>query len=274
MAVRKLLQNLDCQGVQLLNSPTIITPTIASFANANHQHVNAAGGGLLAETSLTLTDITTNNATTGRHGFCPKFPGHDAGTALTFLADDGGFWPSALSILTAGTAVSSTTMDFVASLDTTYTQYLIVIDGMRPTTDAVNFWLRVSTDEGATWKAGASDYAWVNRDWLINSGPTSSDSTASAQIEMMQNMDNNHRLGNASSEHSQWRIWISHPANSGKICQIAWDGVWQGSGSTTYPAGRTQGMGYYKTVAAINGIRLMMSSGTIAEGYFRLYGVG
>lgn len=29
------------------NSPTVVTPTIASFVNANHNHTNAAGGGIL-----------------------------------------------------------------------------------------------------------------------------------------------------------------------------------------------------------------------------------
>lgn len=33
-------------------SPTIVTPTIASFANATHSHADAAGGGLLTHTAL------------------------------------------------------------------------------------------------------------------------------------------------------------------------------------------------------------------------------
>lgn len=34
-------------------SPTIVTPTIASFANANHNHQNSAGGGALDTAALT-----------------------------------------------------------------------------------------------------------------------------------------------------------------------------------------------------------------------------
>ena len=34
-------------NVVLSGSPTIVTPTIASFANATHDHTNAAGGGTL-----------------------------------------------------------------------------------------------------------------------------------------------------------------------------------------------------------------------------------
>lgn len=58
--------------------------TITSFVNAVHTHQNAAGGGLLAEAALLLTDIATNNASISNHGFAPKLPG---GTALFYRAD-------------------------------------------------------------------------------------------------------------------------------------------------------------------------------------------
>lgn len=57
-----------------LTSPTLTTPTIASFANANHNHQNSAGGGTLSESALALTDVTTNNVSTSKHGFVPKAP--------------------------------------------------------------------------------------------------------------------------------------------------------------------------------------------------------
>lgn len=71
-------------------SPTIVTPIVASFANANHTHQNIAGGGTLAESALGLTDITTNDVSISRHGFTPKAPNDttkflrgDASWALT-----------------------------------------------------------------------------------------------------------------------------------------------------------------------------------------------
>lgn len=44
-------------NVVLATSPTIVTPTIASFANSTHNHTNAAGGGQL--TTAALSDVTT-----------------------------------------------------------------------------------------------------------------------------------------------------------------------------------------------------------------------
>jgi hypothetical protein len=59
---------------QTLTNKTLTTPTIASFVNANHAHVSNATGGVLTETSLGLSDITTNNSSSSQHGFAPKSP--------------------------------------------------------------------------------------------------------------------------------------------------------------------------------------------------------
>lgn len=74
-------------GTETLTNKTLTTPTIGSFANANHNHENSAGGGTLAEAALALTDVTTNNATTTRHGFLPKLPN----SASVFLDGTGNF---------------------------------------------------------------------------------------------------------------------------------------------------------------------------------------
>jgi hypothetical protein len=45
------------------NSPTIVTPTIASFANANHNHTNSAGGGQLTDAALSAAVGVTKGGT-------------------------------------------------------------------------------------------------------------------------------------------------------------------------------------------------------------------
>jgi hypothetical protein len=51
---------------------TLTAPTVADFTNAAHDHQDADDGGTLAEAALALTDITTNNASTTKHGFLKK----------------------------------------------------------------------------------------------------------------------------------------------------------------------------------------------------------
>lgn len=65
---------VDLVTAQILANKTLTTPTIASLVNANHTHQNAAGGGTLAEAALAMTDITTNDVSTTKHGFVPKAP--------------------------------------------------------------------------------------------------------------------------------------------------------------------------------------------------------
>jgi hypothetical protein len=88
-------------------SPTIVTPTIASFLNATHNHQAAAGGGTLAEAALTLTDIATDNVSITAHGFAPKLP-NDAtkylnGTGGYTVPPGGGISCSKYSVSVSGT---------------------------------------------------------------------------------------------------------------------------------------------------------------------------
>lgn len=63
---------------QTLTNKSLTTPTIGSFTNAQHNHENEAGGGLLDEDALSLSDVTTNNGTTARHGFLRKLDNNAA----------------------------------------------------------------------------------------------------------------------------------------------------------------------------------------------------
>ena len=61
-------------ATQTLTNKTLTTPTIGDFSNANHNHTNSAGGGTLGESALLLSDNTTNDVSTSKHGFVPKAP--------------------------------------------------------------------------------------------------------------------------------------------------------------------------------------------------------
>jgi len=71
----------------LQTSPTIITPIVSDFTNSSHNHQNTAGGGILSETALSLSNNTTNNASASQHGFLPKL----SGSATQYL-DGTGAW--------------------------------------------------------------------------------------------------------------------------------------------------------------------------------------
>jgi hypothetical protein len=74
-------------GTETLSNKTLTTPTIASFANATHDHEDAAGGGQITELAFNFSDITTANASTTEHGLLPKLSGNSA----EFLNGNGGW---------------------------------------------------------------------------------------------------------------------------------------------------------------------------------------
>lgn len=76
-------------GSETLTNKTLTTPTIGSLTNAQHNHENAAGGGTVDEDALALTDVTTNNSSTSKHGFLKKLDN----TATNFM-DGTGNWDS------------------------------------------------------------------------------------------------------------------------------------------------------------------------------------
>lgn len=76
-------------GAETLTNKTLTTPTIASFTNATHVHEAASSGGTLDEDALALTDVTTNNSATTKHGFLKKLDN----TATNFM-DGTGNWDS------------------------------------------------------------------------------------------------------------------------------------------------------------------------------------
>lgn len=89
-------------ATQTLSGKTLTTPTIASFTNATHTHNDSAGGGVLTENSLSLTDVTTNNVTTSKHGFITKAPNS---TDQYFRGD--ATWATIPFIIMLGGAVAS-----------------------------------------------------------------------------------------------------------------------------------------------------------------------
>jgi len=72
------------------NSPTIVTPTIASFTNANHNHTNSAGGGqLTGSTALVNSSVTADKLSTGVSTATVATSQTTASTTMTDLATVG-----------------------------------------------------------------------------------------------------------------------------------------------------------------------------------------
>lgn len=190
------------------------------------------------------------------------------GEAFRVVCDGSGFKTigrqRGLILLSSQSASGSTTIDFTTLIDSGFDEYELHGTNIILATDAVNLWLRVSEDAGANWKSGASDYGYSVTSLNGTTTPVpESGSTGAAQILL-----NRNTIDNAAGTNINFEIKCFIPSSAVKH-SFRYDTVFQ---STNVE--RAMGVGRYAgTSNAINGLRILASSGNITSGDFRLYGV-
>lgn len=190
-------------------------------------------------------------------------------TNKVLAADGNEIQHGALVLLEAHTASTSATLDFTAFADPNrFDEYLVEFVGVIPATDNVNFYMRMSTDGGASYDATAlysySSYVWVSggagAGGAAQSAPTN-------QIDLV--------TGNQLDSSTLWGLYgqarlfalDSTTAYKRVTAQIAWR-----RNSDNAHEGGVQAAAYHSTTA-VNAIRFLMSSGNIASGTIRIYGI-
>lgn len=174
-------------------------------------------------------------------------------------------YPELWTLITSSTASSSSSIDFTG-LSSTYKWYKIVFRGLYAATDATSIYFRISTDNGSTWKSGASDYAYV----AVVSGTSAmvpSVTNTAAQISIDHS---GIETSNVSTERRSGEILLMNHASGSVRFQCQW---YCGGFNSTSNYVQAQGNGTYLSTTAVDGFRILMSSGNIAAGEFNLYGI-
>jgi hypothetical protein len=173
--------------------------------------------------------------------------------------------PWGMQLLATATASSSATVDFATGIDSTYDEYELHFQNLIPATNAVNVHLRVSTNGGSTYVASGSPYESCYSQ--INTSGTSSPfgGSGSNQIQLTGATSNSASAGGASGV-----IRIISPASTAVHKQFLFSINNRPSTSTLEVI---SGTGTYDATTAINAVRLFCSSGNIASGSFKLYGI-
>ena len=164
--------------------------------------------------------------------------------------------------LVASTTASADSAISFNDLSTDYAFYELVAHNMLPGTDTVIPHLRVSDDNGSSFKSGASDYNW-SFDGLNAATTTDSGDDADTEIQMSGS------IGNDVGEGISFKLIIYDPAGTGKT-RFTWQLV--GNSSTGSTRVLTGG-GDYTSEGAIDAFQVFFSTGTVSTGEFKLYGV-
>lgn len=232
------------------------TNVISDLAMANSSVLVTDGSGV---PSLSLTLPNGILATTQAGGTSNTTV---ATTAFVQAAASSG---GGLTLLSTATAAGSATINFNNFLSSTYETYLLVISGLVPATNATVPFIRVGTGAGPTYQSGASDYTWsvdIGRA-AAGSWNTTGD-TADSEIETVF-----YPVVNTTTYSFNANIDIYSPTAS---IYTHITGVTSHFDSTNSQVNTGNFAGIYLATTAVTSIQVLMSSGNIASGEFKLYG--
>jgi len=150
-------------------------------------------------------------------------------------------------------------------LDSSFTQYIIKIRNAVPVFDGRRLLMRVSTDGGATFEAGASAYQY-ERVNIASGGSLTGDGSSDDKIELTPGT-----VGNDTGEGLSGQIKIYDPANGDLFQHISAKVSYHAAGDNLQ---QTRIGAEYLTAEPIDAVQLDFGSNQdIASGEFALYGV-
>jgi hypothetical protein len=200
--------------------------------------------------------------TTTHFIFGPKASGAwPAGTSLVGPAGSGG---GGLVLLEQHTASNSATLDFKSFISSTYDEYAIEVLSLRPGTNNVNLFIQMSTDHGATWDT-ASNYS--NKLFVYGGGTTGYGSTLSGIVLNYppSAIRDTAPVGVKASLH----LFLAQQTTD--VVTIIGNGISSAQDNNQLLFNLAS---YYNTAgASVNAIRFLFSTGNIASGTIRIYGI-
>lgn len=179
-------------------------------------------------------------------------------TWVTPAAGGGG----ALVLLEQHTASGSATLDFTTGITATYDEYVFEFVDLVPAA-ASNLWMRCSTNGGSTYDSSAI-YDFVHNFYGSSSFNSNQSNENQTQIALI------FSLGNTAGYSGSGKMKLYNPASASLYKQVDFHTACSASDNHFYTG---LGAGRYKNTTAVNAIRFLMSTGNIASGVIRMYGI-
>ena len=175
----------------------------------------------------------------------------------------------ALTLLSTQTASDSASISFTTQLTSTYDLYIFTFINVNPVTDNTNLMINGSTDGGSNYNAnkttstfGAFHGEGGGTTFQYLAGSDVNNSTAFQKCTG--------DIGNGADEGSSGEVYLFAPSST-TYAKHFWNR------SQEYGAGNQAGdwlmAGYFNTTSAIDAIQFKISTGNIANGIFKLYGL-
>lgn len=265
-----LLQNVGAQNIVLKNQD--------AGSTAGNRFLLGGDTTLAADQTITLAyDNTTARwrPFSGIPAFGTQtanlvFAGPSSGGAATptfrTLAGTDG---ASKVLLGSATAAASASLTFTSLLSSTYDIYELEFVNLVPATDAQNLLLRLSIDNGATYKAGAADYQYyVNG--INNAGAAVTPVSGGATAILIASGTSN--VATDGGVNGIVRIYAVNNTNARKWTTSHLTCYTTAAGGQVMPGGGNTVLAALST-SAVNALQLLMGAGNLTSGAVYLYGI-
>lgn len=170
-------------------------------------------------------------------------------------------------LLNAVVASASATIDFVLTKWLNlYDRFEIDFDDFLASTDGVALNFRTSTNAGSSYDSGGTDYLYT---WARLSSVSDAFASTGASLINLIGLDAGLGMSNVAGETAAGRVTVYSP-RAVAPCKVSYESTHVGQ---SYQIVNLRGMGVRNTAADVDAVRIFPSSGTIASGTARLYGV-
>jgi hypothetical protein len=245
---------VDCSGTF-----TLSFDPVARLGAAWSCWVRNSGTGILTldpNASETINGVTTLTMYRGEEYLITC-----TGAALLTVGRQKGRIPIEVQSIASVAAI-----DFTIGLTTDFSEWVLEIAELIPATDNTDLWLRISQDGGSTWKSGASDYMHQRFGTADIGSVSAAGSLADTKMVLGTS------LGNTGSRMSAATLTFKSLTHATKFKPVHFQTAL--APASTQNVSNVVGTGYFAgNATAINGLRILMSSGNITSGIATLYGV-
>lgn len=222
----------------------------------------------ISEAMQTLTDITTNNVSTSKHGYAPKLPNN----ASVFLDGTGNYsapTAGAVAFLGAVTATTSANLPFTSKITSSYDVYGFYFKDVRVATANTGIQMYTSADNGATHNS-TSNVSKLTKKITIDGVTTSETFAASGPGPYHTvTVDSADLHPNTQDALNGW-FFIYSP-NSTVSKKYSGGQLYYGNNASDV-ATRVNSDNASTAVAAYNAVKFQSSSGNITSGTVYMYG--